>query len=410
MRRRSDAVIAGAGIAGIATAWQIASRLGATSTVIVDPRPPLSLTSDRPGANYRDWWPQPSMVALAGRSIALTEGLLTAGAAFAMNRRGYLYVTADAVTAAALPAVVARYLAAGVAPGDADLFDAAALAERWPHLSPELCAAIHARHAGSLDTVGLGEAMLAIARSKGVTVLTGEAVRLLVSRGRVEGVVISTGDGEIEIATDRFVNAAGPFAREVARRTGTDLPVETVLRQKVLIRDRLGAVPRDAPFTIGLDRTAGLPAGVHVKPDGASTDDTVKLGWAKDQTPSDPVADPPCPPAFPSEVLARAATIVPGLEAYLDRPPEIVAHDGGFYARTPDGLPVIGPLGSEGAFVVGGLAGFGSMMACGVGDLAAMWALGEARSDLADAFDPRRFMEPGRRIERPAGAPPPGEL
>jgi glycine/D-amino acid oxidase-like deaminating enzyme len=411
MRTHSDAVIAGAGIAGIATAWRIATRLGATSTVLADPRPPLSLTSERPGANYRNWWPQPSMVALADRSIALTEGLLAAGASFAMNRRGYLYVTADPATAEGLPATVARHLAAGVAPDDADLLDAGALAARWPHLSPELGGAIHARRAGSLDTVGLGEAMLAIARSKGVTVIAGEVVRLRVAHGRVEGVGIATADGEIEIATDRFVNAAGPFARELARRTGMDLPLETVLRQKVLIRDRLGVVPRDAPFTIGLDRAGGLPAGVHIKPDGAATDDTVKLGWAKDQTPSDPIADPPCPPAFPREVLARAATIVPGLDAYLDLPPEILAHDGGFYARAPDGLPVIGPLGADGAFVAGGLAGFGSMMACGVGELAAAWALGEAPPpDLAKPFDPRRFTDPDRTIERPAGAPPPGEL
>jgi glycine/D-amino acid oxidase-like deaminating enzyme len=410
MRRRSDAVIAGAGIAGIATAWQIGTRLGTTSTVLVDPRPPLSLTSDRPGANYRDWWPQPSMVALADSSIALTEDLLSGGASFAMNRRGYLYVTADPATAEALPAVVARHLAAGVAPDDADVLDADDLAAGWPHLSPALCGAIHARRAGSLDTVGLGEAMLAIARSKGVTVLVGEVIRLQVAHGRVEGVVISTADGDVDFATERFVNAAGPFARDVARRAGTDLPLETVLRQKVVIRDRLGVVPRDAPFTIGLDRAGGAPAGVHIKPDGAAADDTVKLGWARDQTPSDPIADPPCPPAFPGEVLARAATIVPGLDAYLDRPPEIVAHDGGFYARTPDGLPVVGPLGTDGAFVVGGLAGFGSMMACGVGELAATWVLGERVPDLAKAFDPRRFTEPGRTIERPAGAPPPGEL
>jgi glycine/D-amino acid oxidase-like deaminating enzyme len=138
--------------------------------------------------------------------------------------------------------------------------------------------------------------------------------------------------------------------------------------------------------------------------------DTVKLGLARDQEAAEPVADPSCPPGFPREVLARAATLIPGLGRYLDEPPEMVAHDGGFYARTPDGLPVVGPLGAAGGFVVGGLAGFGAMMACGVGELAASWALGEALPELAAAFDPRRFDEPGRPTGRPAGGPPAGEL
>jgi glycine/D-amino acid oxidase-like deaminating enzyme len=410
MRRTADVVIAGAGIAGIATAWQVASRLGSTTTVLVDPRPPLTLTSDRPGANHRNWWPQPAMVALADRSIALAEGLIAAGADIAMNRRGYLYVTADAATAAALPGIVTQHVAAGVAPEDAELLDAGDIAARFPHLAPAICGAIRARRAGSLDTVALGRAMLAIAESAGVTVLRGAVSGAVNLRGRVAGVVVLTKDGEIEIATQRFVNAAGPFAREVARRVGTDLPLETVLRQKVVIRDPLGVVPRDAPFTIGLDRTGDLPAGVHVKPDGAVGADTIKLGWARDQEPSQPVADPPCPPGFPREVLARASSLIPGLGRYLDDPPETVAHDGGFYARTPDGLPVVGPLGAAGGFVVGGLAGFGSMMACGVGELAAGWALGEALPELSVAFDPRRFGEPDRTIARVGGTAPAGEL
>ena len=167
--------------------------------------------------------------------------------------------------------------------------------------------------------------------------------------GRITAVTIATPDGVAEIATERFVNAAGPFAREVAARLGADLELETVLRQKVVIRDRLGVVPPDAPFTIGLDATGGQPAGVHVKPDTGGHAGAIKLGWARDQTPGEPVADPVCPPGFPREVVARAATIVPGLSAYLEGPLDLIAHDGGFYARMPDGLPVIGPHGPSAA-------------------------------------------------------------
>jgi glycine/D-amino acid oxidase-like deaminating enzyme len=406
--RTADVVIAGAGIAGIATAWQIAARLGTTTTVLVDPRSPLSLTSDRPGANYRDWWPQPSMVALADRSIELTEGLLAAGATFAMDRRGYLFVTADPATASALPTVRAERIEAGVAPDAATVLGADELRARYPHLAPHLVGAILARRAGSLDTVGLGQAMLAIAEAAGVEVIRGEVVGTTMEAGRIAAVTIATPDGSLEVATEHLVNAAGPFARRLALRLGWDLDLETVLRQKVVLRDPLGIVPRDAPFTIGLDPTSGAPAGIHVKPDTAGIHDTLKLGWARDQTPSEPVADPPCAPRFPREVIARAMTLVPDLGAYLAAP-EILAHDGGFYARSPDGLPLIGPLGPTGAFIVGGLAGFGSMMACAAGELTAAWVLDEPRPIVAVAFDPGRIGTPASTA-RSGGVQPAGEL
>lgn len=403
-------VIAGAGIAGIATAWQVAGRLGSTTTVLVDPRPPLSLTSDRPGANYRDWWPQPAMVALADHSIGLTEGLLADGATFAMDRRGYLFVTADPGIAAGLPTVVAERIASGVHPGTVDLLGPADLAARFPHLAPDLRGAVHARRAGSLDTVGLGRVMLALAAAAGVTVVRGEVVGASVVDGRITAVSVATSGGPLEIATERLVNAAGPFARQLAARLDDDVALETVLRQKVVVRDPLDIVPQDAPFTIGLDPTGGQPAGVHIKPDTAGLTGAIKLGWARDQNATEPVSHPVCPPGFPREVIARAATIVPGLAAYVDRPPELVAHDGGFYARTRDGLPVIGPHGPSGGFVVGGLAGFGSMMAAAAGDIVARWVLDEAQPDMAAAFDPRRFAEAGPDVPPGAGRAPAGEL
>ena len=44
---RADVVIAGAGIAGISTAFHLAVRLGVERVVICDPLPPMTLTSDK---------------------------------------------------------------------------------------------------------------------------------------------------------------------------------------------------------------------------------------------------------------------------------------------------------------------------------------------------------------------------
>jgi len=73
----AEVVICGAGIAGIATAYHLAARRGVNGVVLVDERPPLSLTSDKSTECYRNWWPGPgdAMVALMTRSIDLLEDL-----------------------------------------------------------------------------------------------------------------------------------------------------------------------------------------------------------------------------------------------------------------------------------------------------------------------------------------------
>ena len=73
----AEVVICGAGIAGIAAAYHLAVRRGLGDIVIVDERPPLSLTSDKSTECYRNWWPGPgdAMVALMNRSIDVLEDL-----------------------------------------------------------------------------------------------------------------------------------------------------------------------------------------------------------------------------------------------------------------------------------------------------------------------------------------------
>src|SRR5205814_6654757 len=84
--------------AGTATA-EHPTRQGITDVVLVAERPPLSLTSDKSTECYRNSWPGPggAMVAAMNRSIDLLEDLARgSGNVFRMNRRGYLFATADA--------------------------------------------------------------------------------------------------------------------------------------------------------------------------------------------------------------------------------------------------------------------------------------------------------------------------
>jgi glycine/D-amino acid oxidase-like deaminating enzyme len=424
--RGTDVVIVGAGIAGIAAAWSLSERAGDLRIVVVDPRQPLSLTSHRREANYRTWWPQESMVRLATRSLDLIEDLRNDGADIPMDQRGYLYLSDDPATWATLADIVAGHPATRIS--QAVALDGDQLRRSWPHLGRQVTGGILVRRAGGLDTVALGLAMLECAEARGVRVVNGEVVDVDSTGGRIAGVRIATIAEELRLPADILLDAAGPFARDVAGLARVDLPLETVLRQKVVIRDAAKVIPRDAPFTITLDprplpwteaersrlamdpesrRLLGrLRGGIHLKPDDTSGDDAIKLGWAWDQTPSPPVVDPACPPEFVRMVLLGASTVVPGLVRYADALANadptsglLLAHDGGFYARTPDGRPLIGPAGAgapDGLHVVAGLAGYGAMMATAAGELAADWIAPRPGSGTSAnlPFDPGRFHDP----------------
>ena len=115
----ADAVVCGAGIAGVAVAHALATRHGLARVVLVDDHPPLSLTSDTCTEAYRNWWPGPddAMVRLMNRSIDLLEQWADAsGDRFLLNRRGYVYATARADRAARFEAEAALASAQGAGP------------------------------------------------------------------------------------------------------------------------------------------------------------------------------------------------------------------------------------------------------------------------------------------------------
>src|SRR5687768_4502995 len=114
--RAAEVVICGAGIAGVALAYHLAVRRGMAGVVLVDERPPLSLTSDKSTESYRNWWPGPGndMVAVMNRSIDLLEELAReSGNVFRMNRRGYLFATADPARVPAFVAAAAEAASLG---------------------------------------------------------------------------------------------------------------------------------------------------------------------------------------------------------------------------------------------------------------------------------------------------------
>ncbi|HEV8440814.1 MAG TPA: FAD-dependent oxidoreductase [Methylomirabilota bacterium] len=441
----ADVVICGAGIAGLAAAYHLAVRRGITDIMLVDERPPLSLTSDKSTECYRNWWPGPgdTMVALMNRSIDLLEELAReSGNLFRMNRRGYLFATADAgrVPAFIQRARVAEALGAGptrLHEGPASDYEAASpegfedqptgsdvitdptlIRRHFPYLSKQTVALLHARRCGWFSGQQLGMYLLERAREKGVRLLDGRVERVDTTGGRVRSVTVSARGGQRTIATPRFVNAAGPFLKPVGRLLGVELPVFCERHAKLAFNDTLGAVPRHAPMLIWtdpvrlpwsdeerreLDRSAGhrhlleeLPAGVHGRPEGAGDSPVVLLIWTYDVEPTEPTFPIAFDPQYPEILIRGMSRIVPALADYFPRLPRGVI-DGGYYTKTRENRFLAGPISVDGAFVIGALSGYGLMAANGAADLLADYISERPLPAYAPAFRLDRYEDPAYR-------------
>jgi glycine/D-amino acid oxidase-like deaminating enzyme len=436
MTRTSDAVICGAGITGIAAAYFLA-KAGVKNILLLDERPPLSLTSDRSTECYRNWWPDPAMLALMNRSIDIMEALADeSGNVFRMNRRGYLYVTADN---SKVPALIERSkrtsnLGAGplrVHPADnstyqpapaqgfkkqptgADLLIGTELVHKhFPYLSERVVAALHARRAGWLSAQQLGMYLLETARGRGVRFESARVTGVDVAHGRVRTVRLGTGES---VNSPIFINAAGPFFKEVGKLFGVDLPVSTELHLKAMIRDTLGAVARDAPLLIWDDAqtlewspeektflqsdpstrwlTEPLPSGAHTRPEGAGDSQTIIMLWEYQTKAVEPIWPPALDEQYPEIALRGLAAMLPRMKGYFSKMPKPQL-DGGYYTKTRENRPLVGPTPVEGAYLIGAVSGYGIMSACGVGDLLAAHITGKDLPSYAPAFELARYENP----------------
>jgi glycine/D-amino acid oxidase-like deaminating enzyme len=439
----AEVVICGAGIAGIAAAYHLAVRRGMRGIVLIDERPPLSLTSDKSTECYRNWWPGPgdAMVALMNRSIDLLEELaVESGNAMRLNRRGYLFATADpnraaqfveaAHQAAALgagPARVHDHAGADYIPSPSDGFEdqpagadvvshSLAIRRHFPYLAEDTVAVLHARRAGWFSGQQLGMYLLEQARAKGVRLMQGRVERVDTRGGRVGAVAVRTPHGNVTVGTSRFVNAAGPFLAAVGRLAGVELPVFCECHAKISFDDVLGAVPRSAPLLIWSDpirlswsdeersELAGSPAhrhllaecapGAHGRPEGAAESSTVLMLWNYRVQAREPVLPLQFDEEYPEIVLRGMSRMIPALADYLPRLPRCVV-DGGYYTKTRENRFLAGPLPIEGAYVIGALSGYGLMAANGAADLLADYITEQPLPPYAAAFRLDRYADPG---------------
>ena len=459
-RSSSDVVVVGAGVVGVSCAHYLARR-GARVTLL-DSRPPLSYTSSLSTECYRNYWSNHGpMTAFMNRSIDLLEARAAeCGNAFSMNRRGYCFLsrTAEgaarhAAAAGAIGGLVHADGAHGIAyrgaalPYDAivddlTVFQGAESIRSFfgngglpDFVSPDIVSLLHCGRCGWMNAQQMGTQLLEMAKAEGARTIVPATLLGITTTddGRISGVSAATADDpNLHVPCGAVVNAAGPYAHHVNQLLGGGAslpPLENEIHAKAMLSDVEGAVPSDAPMMIyeddvtlpwseeeaeALESMGGFEAslikplagGAHFRPYPGHTN-TLLMLWEAIHADIAVTEPPPREPELRgtlfAELMLRGLTeMVPNLgEKYLREDGSMGARvtiDGGYYTKTPDNLPLIGPLpgAPQGAYVCAGLSGYGVMAANAAGDLLAGLLDEEAPPtsyEYASTFSPERWSD-----------------
>ncbi len=200
---------------------------------------------------------------------------------------------------------------------------------------------------------------------------------------RITGVLTTRGF----VSTPVVVNAAGPWAAEVAKMAGAELPVGP-LRRQLVPTEPFDKLPQRFPMVIDMS------TGFHFRREGKG----ILLAW------NDPEEKPgfnsEFDPGFVEKILVRAADRVPCLGDAAVNPRRAWA---GLYEMTPDHHAIIGPAPNlKGLYFVNGFSGHGVMHSPASGRITADLIL-KGHSDIIDAsqLSVERFAA-GRLLEETA--------
>lgn len=216
------------------------------------------------------------------------------------------------------------------------------------------------------------------ARARGVQIETETTVvGIQTERGRVAGVVTDRGT----MSTRTLVNCAGPWAAQIGKMAGIEIPI-VPLRRQFFTTDALPQIPRNHPMTIE------FATSLYFHPEGAG----LLIGMSNpDEKPGETYA---IDEEFHLKTLERALYRLPILENA-----RVASHMAGLYEVTPDAHPILAQARAlEGFYIAAGFSGHGFQHSPATGKVMSELILdGRATSIDISMLDLERFAE-GRLI------------
>lgn len=350
--RKTDVVVVGAGIVGLACAYFLADS--GLDVLILDRGLPGAGDSVRTGGGVRSQFATVPNIQLSRLSLPIWNSFEERFGIDARFRRiGYLFLGRTPATATGLRERVTLQNTYGV---PSEYVSADAIPERWRALtSGRWTGASFCARDGYLDHHLAVQGFYQGAVGAGARVLTGTIVTDLVfSSDRVVGVMTTAGT----FLADTVVNAAGAAAGHIAEMAGIKLPISPRRHELIVVQPEK-PVPEEMPWLVDVD------GQVHMRPDGQGR--ALVGGFLGVDKEVDPDGYDPRPdPVWVRKVL-RAAHESFGL---VEPDTRVLRGWAGLYPSLPDHHPVI-ERSRPGLVTAAGFSGTGLMHAPAAGLLVA---------------------------------------
>ncbi|MBW1764089.1 MAG: FAD-binding oxidoreductase [Deltaproteobacteria bacterium] len=245
---KSDIIIIGGGIIGVSIAYYLAKR-NVTNILLIEKGIMGEGATGKCAGGIRTQFSTVVNVELSKVSINTINGFQAEfGVDPEFQKIGYLFLAANEQQLSVLQRNKALLQSLDL---DMDLLDRESLQSQYPFLNTDdLLGGSFTGDDGYAGPYEMLQGFAKNARRLGAVLKEGiEVTGIHHSKGAISGIETSTGQ---RIDCNVLINAAGPFASQVALMAGLDLPVLPIRRQ-LFFTDRFNHVPREIPMIIDLE-------------------------------------------------------------------------------------------------------------------------------------------------------------
>lgn len=372
---RANVVVIGAGIMGLATAFNLA-RLGVEKVVVIERGYLCGGASGRNGGGIRANWSNDTLIRLMKESLRICTDFATRMRMNVWFRQGgYMFLARGEERAKQLAEAVRLQNEHGLS---TRMIEPAEAKRIVPELdASRLVAASYSPDDGIVFPWPFVWGYARACENLGVAIHTfTEVADLETEHGRITGVVTDRG----RIETPLVVNATGAWSPQVARMVDVELP-NRPHRHEICSTEPL------KPFLKPL--VADLGTGLYCS---QSTRGEIVGGIGNAEVPEG------LDQGSSMRFLGMYARSLTATMPVLGRV-RVLRQWAGCYDLTPDGSPIVGPVDEvEGLVLLCGFMGHGFMIAPVMGRIMADWIVHGEERELVERWSLRRYRE-GRLLE-----------
>ncbi|MFH1699500.1 MAG: FAD-binding oxidoreductase [Candidatus Zixiibacteriota bacterium] len=350
MTKNYDAIIIGAGIAGLATAFNLAQAKFGSILVLEKEMFIGAGATAKCAGGIRAQFSSKVNIEVSMKSIEIFENFeQITGEPALYDQVGYMFILTEESTVEPYMRAADLQQSLGL---KIDIFDASDVKKIAPPvLTDDIIKATFHGKDGLGDPHEFLQGYFRASKRLGVEILTETPANgIKIENSKIVGVETSSGS----FRTPVVINAAGPYSKLIGEMAGIKIPIEPIRRQ-IVTSGALDFIPATMPMVV--DVSSGLYC--HKESKG------LLMGWADKDV--EPGFDESQDPDYNDNILMKALNRIPQMETA-----EVANSWAGLYETTPDHHAIIGFHNKiEGFFTIGGFSGHGFMHAPGAGLLAA---------------------------------------